>query len=68
MARAGAEVTATTRDGIGAVADAIRDHAAATGIARRSNARRAMRRPPATAELRVARLAERDGFLRHAKH
>ena len=57
--------TATTRDGIAAVADAMRDHAAATGIARRVRTGDAA--PLSTsAGSRVGRLVEHDRFLRHA--
>jgi LAO/AO transport system ATPase/phenylacetic acid degradation protein PaaD len=56
--------TATTREGVAAIADAIRDHAASAGSARR------LRKPSGGAEasftseaLRVARLVERDRFL-----
>ncbi|MEO8753440.1 MAG: methylmalonyl Co-A mutase-associated GTPase MeaB [Casimicrobiaceae bacterium] len=59
--------TATTREGIPALVDAIRDHAATAGKARR------LRKPfvatdPASAlpALHVARLAGRDAFLRHS--
>jgi LAO/AO transport system kinase len=59
--------TAITREGIPALVDAIRDHAASAGKARRLH-KRCVAADPASvsAELRVARLAERDSFLHHA--
>jgi len=60
-------VTATARDGVMAVADAMRDHAAAAGIARRLRKRTSDADPASvSADLRVAGLAGRDQFLRHA--
>ena len=59
--------TATVREGVTAVADAMRDHAAADSIARRLRKRTSDPDPSsASADLRVAVLAERDQFLRHA--
>jgi LAO/AO transport system kinase len=60
-------VTATAREGVAAIVDAMRDHAAAAGIARRLRKRTSDAAPSsAPMELRVACLAERDNFLRHA--
>ncbi len=58
---------APTREGIAAIVDAMRDHAAAAGVARRLR-----QRPPeadpagASAQFRLQQFCERDRFLRHA--
>jgi LAO/AO transport system ATPase/phenylacetic acid degradation protein PaaD len=59
--------TATTREGVTAVVDAMRDHASTAGVARRLRKRKSdADSSSAAAQLRVARLADRDRFLRHA--
>jgi LAO/AO transport system kinase len=59
-------VTAIAREGVTAVADAMRDHAAAAGIGRRLRKRTSDVDPSLASAVRVAGLAERDEFLRHA--
>ena len=60
------QTTATTRDGVAAIADTLRDHAATAGIARRLRQRKSDVDPAdASARSRLPRLYARDRFLRH---
>jgi len=58
--------TATTREGVAAIADAMRDHAAVAGVARRLCKQPSDADPSLASAVRVAGLAERDQFLRYA--
>jgi LAO/AO transport system kinase len=60
-------VTAPERAGIAALAEVLRDHAAVSGIARRLRPRDSgMPAEADPAQARLARLAARDAFVRHA--
>ena len=60
-------VTAPERSGVAALADALREHADAAGIARRHRPREVAAAGTADpAQARLARLAARDAFVRHA--
>jgi LAO/AO transport system ATPase/phenylacetic acid degradation protein PaaD len=60
------QVTAPERTGVATLADALRDHAAAAGVARRLRPRAGAKSPAASAaSARLVRLAARDAFVRH---